>query len=68
MMLFIRADGMTIDEVAELRQRHDLGVSPGYVTTVEARKVEDRIVWSVRRIKKTLEQPKAEPQNMVIAA
>jgi protein-L-isoaspartate O-methyltransferase len=68
MMLFIRADGMTIDEVAELRQRHDLGVSPGYVTTVEARKVEDRIVWSVRRIKKTLEQSKAQLENIVIAA
>ncbi len=68
MMLFIHADGLTIDEVAELRQRHDLGVSPGYVTTVEARKVEDRIVWSVRRIKKTLEQPAKETERVAIAA
>ncbi len=50
-MLFVEAHDMTADELAELRQRHDIGVTPGYVTKLTARKVENRIVWSITRIK-----------------
>lgn len=51
MMLFVEAHNMTAGELSELRERHDIGVQPGYVTKLTARKVENRIVWSITRIK-----------------
>ncbi len=50
-MLFVEAHNMTAEELGELRARHDIGVQPGYVTKLTARKIENRIVWSITRIK-----------------
>jgi len=56
MMLFIEAHDMTADELADLRARHDIGVTPGIVTKLTARKVENRIVWSITRMKEGYKQ------------
>lgn len=50
-MLFIHAHDMTADELGELRERHDIVDRPGFVTVLNARKVEGRIVWSQTRMK-----------------
>lgn len=51
-MLRIEADGLTLDEIAQLRERHGIVDRPGFMTILNARKVDDRIVWSTERMKK----------------
>lgn len=72
MMLFIEAHDMTADELADLRARHDIGVTPGIVTKLTARKIENRIVWSITRMKeeytKTLRTPNATTNDTLLAA
>lgn len=72
MMLFIEAHDMTADELADLRARHDIGVTPGIMTKLTARKIDNRIVWSVTRMKeeykKTLGMPNVTAQDAVLAA
>ena len=71
-MLFVEAHDMSAEELAELRARHDIGVVPGYVTKLTARKVENRIVWSITRIKegyyKTLGTTEELSEATVLAA
>ena len=67
-MLFVEAHNMTAEELSELRARHDIVDRPGFVTKLLARKVENRIVWSISRMKegyyRTLgvQEEKAEEQ------
>lgn len=73
MMLFVEAHNMTADELSELRARHDIVDTPGFVTKLHARKVENRIVWSITRIKegyyRTLaEQEEQTEEQHVLAA
>lgn len=50
-MLFVEAHDMTAEELNELRVRHDIVDRPGFVTKLHARKIENRIVWSITRMK-----------------
>lgn len=65
MMLFIEAHNMTADELSELRVRHDIVDRPGFVTKLHARKVENRIVWSITRMKEGYERTLAEEKENV---
>ncbi len=71
-MLRIEAHNMTAEELEELRRDHDIVDRPGFVTILNARKVDDaQIVWSMRRMKEgywhTLQaQKKAETCEVVV--
>lgn len=72
-MLRIEAVGVTSEELADLRARHDIVVQPGYVTTVTARKIDGQIVWSIRRTKDVVrkalgEKPEERLEATVLAA
>lgn len=50
-MLRIEADGLTLDDIAQLRERHGIVDRPGFVTVLNARMVDRQIVWSTSRMK-----------------
>lgn len=50
-MLRIEADGLTLEDIADLRERHSIVDKPGFVTVLNARKVGEQIVWSIERMK-----------------
>gem|GEM_PF-5600156 len=71
-MLFLEAVGVTSQELAELRARHDIDVRPGYVTKLIARKVDGQIVWSIQRTKDVVRNALAEaakkPEESLVTA
>lgn len=71
-MLRIEADGLTMDEIAELRARHGIEPEQGFVKVLHARKVDQQIVWSTQKMKegywKTLQARKTAESPVPIAA
>lgn len=71
-MLRIEADGLTLDDIAALRERHNIVDMPGFVTVLNARKVDNQIIWSTRRMKegywKTLQAREPMAAAMPVAA
>lgn len=71
-MLRIEADGLTMNEIAELRARHGIEPEQGFVKVLHARKVDQQIVWSTQRMKegywKTLQTEKKTAETTPVAA
>ena len=71
-MLRIEADGLTLEDIADLRARHDIVDLPGFVTKLSARKLDGQIVWSIQRTKEgyrqTLRETVSKPETQAAAA
>lgn len=71
-MLVIDAPDLSPAELDELRKDHDIVDRPGCVTVLNARKVDERIVWSTTRMKegywRTLQAERKNAEPMPAAA